>query len=131
MLKWKIEREKSLIIMLQETKCSEAELKEIKARIWCGCEVIATDATRTIRGMGILWNPREVGLNDLRSSRFIFSANFHIVGMRVRGGHLECLWITLSFIKTKIPGFISKNGRIDRGGALGDGRGLQSDKKLG
>ena len=39
-----IEKEKNGIIFLQETKCSEYELRIIVGKFWRGCEIVVVDA---------------------------------------------------------------------------------------
>ena len=43
-LRNKIVKEHPNLIMLQETKCSEEELKTIGKKIWKNCAVVASDA---------------------------------------------------------------------------------------
>ena len=52
--------EKLGIIFLEETKCSKAELKVIGGKVWRGSEATVVDEKGEERGIGILWNPREV-----------------------------------------------------------------------
>ena len=52
--------EKLRIIILQETKCSEEELKTVGGKLWRGSEIIAMKSKWATGGIGILWNPREV-----------------------------------------------------------------------
>ena len=85
LLKRRIEKEKSGIIFLQETKCSEEELKSIARKIWKGCETVATNAKGEAGGMGILWNPREVNLSGIVATPFSLSVYFHILGTRIKG----------------------------------------------
>ena len=80
LLRRRIEKEKSGIIFLQETKCLEEELKSIARKIWKGCETVATDAKGVAGGMGILWNPQEVNLLGIVATPFSLSANLHILG---------------------------------------------------
>jgi len=56
-LKMKIVGEKPLVLMLQETKCSEDSLKDLGARIWRGCKTIGINTNRPYGGIGIMWNP--------------------------------------------------------------------------
>ena len=85
LLKRKIEKEKPRIIFWQETKCSGKDLTSIDQKIWKGCESIAIDAKGEAGGLGILWNPREVNLSILLETSFSISADFHILGTRIKG----------------------------------------------
>ena len=50
LLKRRIGSEKLVIVFLQETKCSEAELKDVGKKVWHGSEAIAVDAKGETRG---------------------------------------------------------------------------------
>ena len=56
LLRRRIEKEKSGIIFLQETKCLEEEQKSIAGKIWKGCEMVEIDSKGMVGGIGILWN---------------------------------------------------------------------------
>ena len=64
LLKRRIESEKLVIVFLQETKCSEADLKAIGKKVWHTNEVVAIDSRGATGGIGIIWNPRKVALTD-------------------------------------------------------------------
>ena len=85
LLRRRIELENPGIIFLQETKCSEPELKIIGGKVWRGSEAIAMDAKGAARGIGILWNPREVPLSDFSATQHSLSTSFHILGTSTRG----------------------------------------------
>ena len=68
LLRKRIELDNLGIMFLQETKYSEAELKIIGGKVWRGSEAIAVDAKGAARGIGILWNPREVSLSDFSAT---------------------------------------------------------------
>ena len=53
-LKRKIEIEKPIVVMLQETKCLEEELKTIGKKIWKKCVVVDSDAIGVVGGIWIL-----------------------------------------------------------------------------
>ena len=84
-LRRRIENKKPGIIFLQETKCSEDELKVIGEKVWRGSEAIVVDAKGVAGGIGILWNPREVALFDFVASQFSLAATFHILGTHTQG----------------------------------------------
>ena len=50
-----------------------------------GCESIALDTRGAAGGLGILWNPREVHLSGFLATPCILTADFHIIGTRIRG----------------------------------------------
>jgi len=85
LLKRKVEIEKPTIVFLQETKCSEEQLKKVSKKSWRSCEVIVMDATRAVGGLGILWDPKVVSLDEFRATHFHISAAFHILGTGIRG----------------------------------------------
>jgi len=73
------------MVLLQETKCSEEELKKIVKKFFKACEVIGVDATGAARGLGILWNPKEVTLKDFRARHYHLSTAFHNLGTSIWG----------------------------------------------
>ena len=83
-LRRRIENEKLGIIFLQETKCSEDELKIIGEKVWRGNEAIVVDAKGMTREIRILWNPREVFLSDFMAMQLSLLEAFHILGMSTR-----------------------------------------------
>ena len=85
LLKRRIERDKSGIVFLQETKCLGEELASIAKKVWKGFESIAIDARGATGGMGILWNPQEVHLSGFLATPCTLTADFHIIGTRIRG----------------------------------------------
>ena len=70
---------------MHETKCSEEEIKSIARKIWKGCETVATNAKGAAEGIGILWNPWEVNLSGFIATPFSLSADFHILGTKIKG----------------------------------------------
>ena len=84
-LRRRIEKEKSGIIFLQETKCLGEELTSLSQKNWKGCESVVIDARGEVRGMGILWNPWEVNLLGFLATPFSLSAGFHILGTGIKG----------------------------------------------
>ena len=85
LLKRRIDRDKSGIIFLQETKCSGEELASIAQKVWKGCESVAVDARGAAGGLGTLWNPCVVLLSGFPATTCTLSADFHILGTRIRG----------------------------------------------
>ena len=85
LLKRRIHKEKLGIIFLQETKCSGEDLANIAQKVWKGCESIAIDAKGAVGGLGILWNPHVVTLSGFLDTNCTISADFHILGTRIRG----------------------------------------------
>ena len=84
-LRRRIENEKPGIIFLQETKCSEDELKIIGEKVWRGSEAIVVDAKGMTREIRILWNPREVFLSDFMAMQLSLLEAFHILGTSTQG----------------------------------------------
>ena len=76
----KIELEKTRVIFLQETKCSETDLKSIGGKVRKGCETVAVDAKMTVGGIGMLWNPKEVFLYNFSTTQYSIYVVFHILG---------------------------------------------------
>ena len=76
LLKRKIETEKSVIVFLQETKCLEVDLKAIGKKVWLNSVVVSIDAKGAARGIGIIWNTREVALTGFLASQFFLSTYF-------------------------------------------------------
>ena len=85
LLKRRIDRDKSGIIFLQETKCSGEELASIARKVWKGCESVAVDARGAAGGLGILWKLREVHLSGFLATPCTLTADFHIISTRIRG----------------------------------------------
>ena len=85
LLRRRLELENPSIILLQEIKFLEEELKIIRGKFWRVSEAIAVDAKGAARGIGILWNPREASLSDFSTTQFSLSATFHILGTSTRG----------------------------------------------
>ena len=84
-LRRRIENEKLGIIFLQETKCSEDELKIIGEKVWRGSEAIVVDAKGVTREIRILWNPREVSLCDFMAMQLSLLEAFQILGTSTQG----------------------------------------------
>ena len=85
LLKRRIDKDKSGIISLQETKCSREELESIAQKVWKGCESVAINARGGAGGLGILWNPRVVLLSGFLATTCTLYVEFHILGTRIRG----------------------------------------------
>jgi len=47
--------------------------------------VVGVDAMGATEGLGILWNPKAVRLEEFRATHFHLSASFHILGTNIRG----------------------------------------------
>ena len=60
-------------------------ISEYSLKVWKGCESIAIDARGAAGGLGILWNPRVVTLSGSLATNCTISADFHILGTRIRG----------------------------------------------
>ena len=73
------------MVFLQETKCTELDLRSIGEKTWKGCEVVLVDAIKEAGGIGILWNPREVHIYNFVATQHSLSATFHIIGTNIRG----------------------------------------------
>ena len=72
-------------VFLQETKCSGEELASIAQKVWKGYESVVVDARGAAGGLGILWNPHVVLLSGFLATTCTLSAEFHILGTRIRG----------------------------------------------
>lgn len=77
--------EKPTIVFLHETKCSGEELQNYSKFFWKGAEVMAIDANGAVGGLGILWNPNLVSLNNFVALRNMLSGRFHVLGTAVMG----------------------------------------------
>ena len=85
LLKKKIREEKPLVIFIQETKCSEESFKSIASKIWKNCEASTIDASGTVGGIGIIWNPSGLSLTNFMATKFSISVEFHILGTNSKG----------------------------------------------
>lgn len=85
LLKIKIKMEKPTIIFLQETKCSGEELRNYIKFFRKAVEVMEIDANGAVEGLGILWNPNLVSLNNFVALRNMLLGRFHVLGTMVRG----------------------------------------------
>ena len=84
-LKRKIEVEKPWIILLQETKCSGEELAKVARKAWPRCNRMAINANGSAGGLGILWDPQLVSLQNFRCTHFSIFGFFQIVGANQLG----------------------------------------------
>ena len=100
-LKRKIEVEQPWIIFLQETKCSGEELEKVARKAWPRCNRMATDANGSAGGLGILWNPQLVSLQNFRSTHFSISGSFQIVGAHQIGFLSNVYGLSQSSLKTE------------------------------
>ena len=85
LLKRRIDKEKSGIVFLQETKCSGEDLANTAKKVWKGFESISIDARGAAGVLGIIWNPQVVTLSGFFTTNCSISADFHILGTRIRG----------------------------------------------
>ena len=72
-------------MFVQEAKCFEHILLEIGRKSWRNYEGVGIDVTGEVRGLGIMWDPDKITLVGCVSSQWSFYAEFHIVGMSIRG----------------------------------------------
>ena len=61
------------------------ELTSIAQKISKGCESVEINAKGATGGMGILWNPWDVNFSSFVATPFSHSAEFHILGTRIKG----------------------------------------------
>ena len=65
--------EKPFVVFIQETKCSEDNLQTMEKKIWKNSDSIAIDALGAAGGLGILWNPLDIGLTNFMAMKFTIS----------------------------------------------------------
>ena len=84
-LKRKIRKEKPDVLLLQETKMEERDLKKLAGTVWKGCEVVGIDSKGAAGGMGIWWDPDKIELEAFMATRHSISGKFHLIGSEIRG----------------------------------------------
>jgi exonuclease III len=72
-LKKKIDQEKEDIVMLQETKCDNNNMKKIAKKTWKQCEVVCIEAKGPSGGLALLWNPNNVKVDLVSQSNRIIT----------------------------------------------------------
>ena len=85
LLKWKIDKEKSAIVFLQETKCGSEEMIKITKRVWKGVRVMTREVEGAGGGLALLWNLNLVCLHSLCATHFSISGRFQILGTKIKG----------------------------------------------
>ena len=123
-LKRKIEVEKPWIILLQETKCSGEELAKVARKVWPRCNRMAINANGTAGGLGILWDPQLVSLQNFRCTHFSISGFFQIVGANQVGFLSNVYGPPQSTQKTEFITSMYSLKEEAGGASLGLGRGL-------
>lgn len=88
MIKKMIQQDRPSIIYLQETKCSSTVLEKILNKAWPRCKLVLVDASGASGGLAIIWNPKELYLQDFHASHFFIQSTFHIIGTNSHG-HLS------------------------------------------
>ena len=58
----KIQIESSVVMFVQEKKCTEHHLLEVGRKSWRNCEVVGIDAYVAAGGLRILWDPDKISL---------------------------------------------------------------------
>ena len=81
----KIQKDRPIVIFIQETKCSSESATKLMSLVWKYCLNIAIDARGASGGISISWNPLLVTLNNASSSFHSLSASFHILGFSIKG----------------------------------------------
>jgi exonuclease III len=82
MLQINLLQDKTTMLMIQETKSNSDNLKIIMSHLWKNSESISVDVVDASGGLAITWNPKEITLNDLTTTRNSFSS-FHLLGTDV------------------------------------------------
>jgi len=85
MLENMIQREKPILVFLQETKSNSTLLEKFFNKVWTGCHSVFVDASGTFGGLEILWNPQILSLQDFHASHFFIQANFHLTVTNIHG----------------------------------------------
>lgn len=85
LLKRKIDKEKSAIVFLQETKCRSEEMIKTTKRVWKGARVETRDAEGAAGGLSVMWNPNLVSFHFLCASSFSIFRRFQILGTKIKG----------------------------------------------
>lgn len=78
--KERIKRDKSNIMIVQETKIGEQKLKDIMRKFKTHYEIIGKDAIGSVGGLEILWNPEEIQFENWVSVPRILSGKFRNIG---------------------------------------------------
>jgi len=79
-LKERVKKDKTSIMIIQETKISSQQLEGIIREQKIQYEVMGQDTTGTASGLAILWNPKEVLFENWISLPKILSSLFRMIG---------------------------------------------------
>ena len=85
MSKMKIQKDRHVVLFIQETKCSDDLASKLMSRIWKDSRMIAIDARGASGGISITWNPLLATFSVATSSMHTLSASFHILGTNIKG----------------------------------------------
>ena len=85
LLKNMLMEEKPAILFLQETKCNQAVLEKVAAKVWPGGLVTVVDAQGASGGLAILWDARSLHLGNIHANRHFIQATFHLIGTNISG----------------------------------------------
>jgi exonuclease III len=80
MMKKKIPMMKADIVLLQETKYDEGNIRRITQRIWLGCESRWIVAEGASRGISTLWDLEIIDMEDMSSRPMILTLKFKSIG---------------------------------------------------
>jgi len=70
-------KEESIILILEETTCSGDQMESPFQLFWKGSHFQFLDATRTTGGLEVLWNPNEVIFTDWLVALIIITGIFN------------------------------------------------------
>jgi exonuclease III len=76
MLEKKIPRMKADIVLLQETKCDDINIRWITQRIWLGCEDKWIATKGASGGISTLWDPKIIDMEDISSIPKLLTLKF-------------------------------------------------------
>ena len=82
-LRQKIKMTNPAIIFLQETKCLDNYIQDLRGKIWAICEIMGIDSRCFYGGLCILWDPSQVSHTDFQGTRNSLSTNFKVVGVPI------------------------------------------------
>ena len=106
MLKTKIQKDKPVVIFVQETKCTTEVTTQLMSKISKGCLCVTIDARGALGGISICQNPLLITLTNLASSPHYVYALIHLVGTSIKGHLLNLYAPQSSCLKLKLINYI-------------------------
>jgi exonuclease III len=85
MIRKRISQEKVDIVLLQETKCDEENIKRITQRIWPRCEEKWIMGEGASEGFATLWDPEAMDMEDFASRNRLLTLKFKVKSLGEEG----------------------------------------------